>query len=75
MLSRMQRISRGGVIDGKWDFIRNSRVSMPGSVSVPSGFSSTPKDWFFFLSSIFLSVFMEWACLVLKSLQSSILSL
>ena len=35
---------RGGVIDGKWDFIRNSRVSMPGPVAVLSGISSSPKE-------------------------------
>ena len=35
------------VIDGKRDFIRNSRVSMPGSAAVPSGFLRTPKDFFF----------------------------
>ena len=68
---------RGGVIDGKWDFNRNSMVSMPGSVAVPSGFLVLLKNCFSFFSSIFLSVFMDSveSCLVLKSLQSSILAL
>ena len=42
----------GCVIDGKWDFMRNSSVSRPGFVVVPSGFSGTPRVLLFFLSLV-----------------------
>ena len=60
------------VIDGKCDFIKNSSVSCPGFLDVPSGCSSTPKMFDFFFSRTFRKIFMESVELrfVLKSLQS-----
>ena len=62
----------GGVIDGKWDCIKNSSVSHPGFVDDPSGFTRTPNVLLLFLSRIFLNMLIDSVefCLVLKSFQS-----